>query len=119
MGLGFVGGEKKLLLEQENIYSASILNLKMQILKTIWGLKIFQLFQILHFKRGKWTENELNFPRKITPPYEIKNILNSSKKPKILRFQLPHLTIAGGAHYEFPLTPYTKPEQECFQDNHN
>ena len=74
-------GENKLLLEQENSYSmlksisnwspASILNLKMWILK-MRALQVW-IFEILHFKTGKWTEKKLASPKEYTlPPLHLK-----------------------------------------------
>ena len=74
-------GERKLLLEQENSDSmlksisnwspASILNLKMWILK-MRALQVWN-FEILHFKTGKWTEKKLASPKEYTlPPLHLK-----------------------------------------------
>ena len=77
--VGFEGplkDEKKLLLEKENLDSVlksvstwspvSALNLKMCILKMrIPQAKMFWVFEILHLKISKWTENELTYPYEI------------------------------------------------------
>ena len=94
--VGPLKDEKKLLLEKENLDSllksvstwspVSALNLKMCILKMrIPQAKMFWVFEILHLKISKWTENELTYP------YEIQT--------------LPHrgtpLTLTGGTHYVY------------------
>ena len=96
-------GENKLLLEQENSDSmlksisnwspASILNLKMWILK-MRALQVW-IFEILHFKTGKWTEKKLASPKEYTlPPLHLKPNFGLNFWPsKIFSWALPLLDV--------------------------
>ena len=108
-------GEKKVVLEQENLDSllksiptwnpACILNLKMWILKT----RAANFFEILKSCISKWengrrmywpSPKKYNLPHRTTPsPPWNQKYFDLPLKPKIPKSQLA-LTLAGGAHYE-------------------
>ena len=135
MGFGWfwcpLRGERKLLLEQENLDSvlksistwspASILNLKMWILKMRAPQeKNFWIVEILHFKMGKRRRMNWPFPKKYTPPIGQppwnQKYFDLRQKPKIPKSP-PNLS--RGAPYDNPLLEIQKGRKSYYNKHLN